>query len=166
MKIHGKEYVEVKDRIKEFRKKYPEHRLVSEIVKVSEVECLIKAKILDKDNIVVATGHAYERADDKQSLVNKTSHVENCETSAWGRSLACFGIGIDGSIASVEEMQKFEKDNKINTFEQAKNMIIRNGVDLRKLINFCNQNYGNWNEIEREKMKNIINDYKIKFGEV
>jgi hypothetical protein len=38
------------------------------------------------------------------SLVNKTSYIENCETSAWGRALGNLGIGIDASIASAEEV--------------------------------------------------------------
>jgi hypothetical protein len=38
-------------------------------------------------------------------MINKTSYVENCETSAWGRALACIGIGIETSIASSNEVQ-------------------------------------------------------------
>ena len=38
------------------------------------------------------------------SNINKTSYVENCETSAIGRALAMLGIGIDTSIASANEV--------------------------------------------------------------
>ena len=39
------------------------------------------------------------------TFINKTSYVENCETSAWGRALANFGIGLDTSVASADEVQ-------------------------------------------------------------
>jgi len=38
-------------------------------------------------------------------MINKTSYVENCETSAFGRALAALGIGIETSIASANEVQ-------------------------------------------------------------
>ena len=38
-------------------------------------------------------------------MINKTSYVENCETSAFGRCLAALGIGIETSIASANEVQ-------------------------------------------------------------
>jgi hypothetical protein len=43
-----------------------------------------------------------EKAD--SSYINKTSYVENCETSAWGRALANFAIGVDASVASADEV--------------------------------------------------------------
>ena len=52
---------------------------------------------------VVAQGHAHEEKG--SSNINKTSYVENCETSAVGRALAILGIGIDTSIASANEVQ-------------------------------------------------------------
>jgi hypothetical protein len=47
-------------------------------------------------------GHAHEER--ASSHINKTSYVENCETSAVGRALAMMGIGIDTSIASANEV--------------------------------------------------------------
>ena len=38
------------------------------------------------------------------SYINKTSYIENCETSAVGRALGFMGIGIDASMASAEEL--------------------------------------------------------------
>ena len=46
---------------------------------------------------------AYEK--EGSTFINKTSYIENCETSAWGRALGNLGIGIDTSIASAEEVQ-------------------------------------------------------------
>ena len=42
--------------------------------------------------------------DRTSSAINKTSYVENCESSAWGRALGNFGIGLETSIATAEEM--------------------------------------------------------------
>ena len=52
---------------------------------------------------MIANGLAEENRG--SSYINKTSYVENCETSAWGRALANFGIGLDTSVASAEEVQ-------------------------------------------------------------
>lgn len=101
--IKGKEYVMVNERLKEFRLKYPNYSLESEIVSLEDDFIVIKAIIRNEDNRVIATGLAQE--DKGSSMINKTSYIENCETSAWGRALGNLGIGIDTSIASAEEMQ-------------------------------------------------------------
>jgi ssDNA-binding Zn-finger/Zn-ribbon topoisomerase 1 len=46
-------------------------------------------------------------------MINKTSFVENCETSAWGRALGNLGIGIDDSIASAEEVDMAIKKQEV-----------------------------------------------------
>ncbi len=99
--IKGKEYVEVNERLKYFRNNYPEHSLITEIVQCTEEHCVMKA-IIAHGGSVIATGHAHETK--SASFINKTSYVECCETSAWGRALANFGIGIDASVASAQEV--------------------------------------------------------------
>ena len=99
--IKGKEYVEVNQRIKAFREMYPKGSIMTDIVSNQDGVCVIKAVVV-VDNQIVATGHAYEK--EGSTFINKTSYVENCETSAIGRALGCFGIGIDTSVASVEEV--------------------------------------------------------------
>jgi hypothetical protein len=54
-----------------------------------------------------ATGHAFE-IDGQNGMANKTSALENCETSAIGRALANAGYGGDKRV-SREEMAKVEK---------------------------------------------------------
>ena len=102
--IKGKEYVEVNERIKFFRleDKYSGWSLSSEVVHLDADSCVIKATIADPNGYIIATGFAQE--DKSSSYINKTSYVENCETSAWGRALANLGIGIDTSIASSNEV--------------------------------------------------------------
>ena len=99
--IKGKEYVEVNERLKYFRENHPEHSLVTEIIQCTEEHCVIKATIV-YGGVPIATGHAHEVR--SASFINKTSFVEVCETSAWGRALANFGIGIDSQVASAHEV--------------------------------------------------------------
>ncbi len=100
--ISGKEYVTVNERIKFFREKYPDYSLVTDLVDVNADHALIKASIVTPDGKIIAQGTAYETAG--SSFINKTSHVENAETSAWGRALGNFGIGIDASVATADEV--------------------------------------------------------------
>ena len=113
--IKGKEYVEVNTRVKEFRSNeiYKGFSLVSEIIDLSNGVVTFKATVLNDKGVVVATGHAQEK--ESSSFINKTSFIENCETSAWGRALGNLGIGIDTSIASCEEVQ-----NAIENADQEK----------------------------------------------
>ena len=99
--IKGKEYVEVNERLKYFRENHAEHSLVSEIIQCTDEHCVIKATILH-NGIEISTGHAHEIR--SANFINKTSFVEVCETSAWGRALANFGIGIDSQVASAHEV--------------------------------------------------------------
>lgn len=102
--IKGKNYVPVNERLKEFRNQYPKYSLRTELVAVDSNSALVKAIIRDEQDRIIAEGTAHERADNLQSMVNKTSHVENAETSAWGRALGNFGIGIDASVATADEV--------------------------------------------------------------
>ena len=98
----GKRYVEVSERLKFFRANYPDYSLLSDVVEITETTITIKATILDKKQNQIASGIAQEVKG--SSFINKTSYVENCETSAWGRALANFGIGIDEAVASYNEV--------------------------------------------------------------
>lgn len=100
--IKGKEYVEVNERVKHFRDIYAGWGIETEMLSNVEGVCVFKAIIKDDTGVVKSVGHAYEKED--SSFINKTSYIENCETSAVGRALGFLGIGIDTSIASSEEV--------------------------------------------------------------
>ena len=102
IKIKGKDYIEVNERIKFFRKEYPNFSLTSEVIEKTPDSVLIMATISNEIGVVIATGLAEETKG--TTYINETSYVENCETSAWGRALGNFGIGIDTSIASADEV--------------------------------------------------------------
>jgi len=107
--IKGKQYAEVHERIKHFRGN-PDyaHLGINTFIETWDTDneqVLVKAVVYDMDkDLVLASGLAWERRDDKQSFVNKTSYVENAETSAIGRALACMGIGIEDAYASAFEV--------------------------------------------------------------
>lgn len=109
--IKGKEYVMINERIIYFRTSdnYKGWSLVSDVIRHEAGQILIKATIYNDKGIIQATGHAQEK--DGDGFINKTSYVENCETSAWGRALGNMGIGIDTSIASAEEVQNAIKQS-------------------------------------------------------
>lgn len=126
MKIRGKEYMEVKDRVMVFRKNHPEWAIITEIVENNEStgSVIFKAHIEDEEGRIRGTGHAHEFKDDKTSMVNKTSHLENCETSAIGRAMASLGIGVESSYASYDEVMiaksKEARPSKEQTEEEIK----------------------------------------------
>lgn len=103
--IRGKQYVEVNERIKFFRQEdqYKNWTISTEFPVLDSEQAMCKCIIADTEKRVIATGHAHEERG--SSNINKTSYVENCETSAIGRALAMLGIGIDASIASANEVQ-------------------------------------------------------------
>jgi len=107
--IKGKSYVMVNERIGFFRKLYPDGQIVTEMIKNDNGVCIFKAMVC-VDGEVAATGHAYEK--EGSTFINKTSYIENCETSAIGRALGIFGIGIDTSVASAEEVGNAIKQQK------------------------------------------------------
>jgi hypothetical protein len=102
--IKGKDYVPVNERLKYFRENFKGYRLLSELLSNDKGICVFKATIFNEKGEAVANGHSQEKEDDSRSMVNKTSYIENSETSAWGRALGNFGVGIDSSVASADEV--------------------------------------------------------------
>jgi len=101
IKIKGKEYVEVNERLKYFRNNYPNYSLTSEVVEKTSDSILILTTIRNENGVAIATGLAEEIKG--STFINKTSYVENCETSSW--ALGNLGIGLDTSVASAEEVK-------------------------------------------------------------
>ena len=105
--IKGKEYAEVNQRIKAFRMLYPNGTIQTQMISNENGVCIFRANVIDDRGTLLGTGTAYEKED--SSFINKTSYIENCETSAVGRALGMAGFGIDVSVASAEEVQKCYK---------------------------------------------------------
>ena len=114
-KIGKKEYVEVDERIRLFWSLHPTWSIITEMVYNCEQEMvtIFKATVIDVKDKVRATGHAREFQADKKSMVNKTSHIENCETSAIGRALGVKGIITEYGIASADEVRNAIEQEKV-----------------------------------------------------
>ena len=181
--IKGKEYAEVNQRIKAFRMVYPDGFITTELLNNENGVCIFKAEVgcyttvettdegTKRSIDILGTGTAYEK--ENSSFINKTSYIENCETSAVGRALGMAGFGIDTSVASAEEVEnailqqeadktisKTQADALKQAIENA--MLDVNGVDKEIL-----KAYG-YNEIENIKIKdymNIVNEFKKIKGE-
>jgi hypothetical protein len=106
-----KDYIPVAERIEKFYEKFPTGKINTQILEhnIETGFVMIRAEIYREaeDTLPAATGHAFEVRGD--SFVNKTSYVENAETSAVGRGLALLGFEIKRGIASKEEMEKVER---------------------------------------------------------
>lgn len=116
--IHGKNYAEVPQRVQAFRCLYPEGFIITDLVSNDGGVCVMKTTVGYYQNgepVTLATGMAYEK--EGSSNINRTSYIENCETSAVGRALGMLGLGSEASIASAEEvataiMQQKEAENQ------------------------------------------------------
>ena len=111
--VKGKDYAEVPQRIKAFRSLFPNGAIETSIISNDNQMVVMKATVRDEEGHVLGEGHAYEK--ESSSFINKTSYIENCETSAVGRALGMCGFGIDISVASYEEVA-----NAINNQDRMK----------------------------------------------
>lgn len=101
----GKNYVMVNSRVTAFRKLFPEGFIHTDIISLDNGTVVMKAEVGYYENgnkVILGTGLAYER--EQTSYINKTSFIENCETSAVGRALGFLALGNDDSICSAEEL--------------------------------------------------------------
>lgn len=145
--IKGKEYAEVNQRIKAFRMVYPEGFINTEMKSNENGICIFQAVVGYyaegegfKDRLTLGTGTAYEK--ESSTFINKTSYIENCETSAVGRALGMAGFGIDTSVASAEEVETAiaNQDNgkkitatKAKTLEK---MIVSHNVNVADVLKY------------------------------
>lgn len=80
-----------------------------------------------------STGHAFE-IDGQNGMANKTSALENCETSAIGRALANAGYGGDKRVTR-EEMAKVERGVTPTRDWLGEAQAAKSKEELRKLYN-------------------------------
>ena len=124
--IHGKPYVMVKDRVIYFNEQYPNGCIKSKMVdRIDNIVIFEATAIPDSDKPErYFTGHAEEEIGSSQ--INKTSALENCETSAIGRALGFLGLGVVNSIATADEVSNaihqqsgyYPNEDEIATFAE------------------------------------------------
>src|ERR671916_2497636 len=102
------DYVPVAERLERFYERFPDGRIITHIIEHNSETgfVLMRAEVYRSpdDAQPAATGHAFEVRG--ESYVNKTSYIENAETSSVGRALAMLGFEVKRGIASREELQK------------------------------------------------------------
>lgn len=147
MDIKGKQYAIVPARVQAFRQMCPNGSIETEIVSLVDGVVTMKTTVKDEDGHTLATGFAQEK--ESSSYINKTSYIENCETSAVGRALGMIGIGSEYSMASAEEMvnalnnqDKTEKvkASKINATEAKaiKEALDNAGIEIDRILEHFN----------------------------
>ena len=118
VEIYGKEYYTVAERTLQIHDDIGKNEpleILTEILNINEIEVVVKATIriaLNEGLQRMFTGHAHERWGSNQ--INKTSALENCETSAIGRALAAAGY-IGSEYCSADELAQAlaNKDLKV-----------------------------------------------------
>jgi hypothetical protein len=137
--IRGKAYKTVAERINEFYAGKPDYGVLTELISADDVAVVMKASIIDEDGAVVATGYAEEvRA---SSNINKTSAVENCETSAVGRALAFYGLA-GTEIASADEVANAIKAQANTELLEYNELVRKYWDEISESKNLLKPNWG------------------------
>lgn len=139
--IKGKEYAEVNQRIKAYRMVYPNGMIKPEIKSLKDGVCIFRAEVTNDNGDVIGVGHASEK--ENSTFINKTSYIENCETSAVGRALGMAGFGIDTSVASAEEVanaiENQKEDKKVIMATEKQKELIRNMFTTNEIKNILTE---------------------------
>ena len=99
------DYIPINERIIKMYAEYPDARIVTDIIELTDTRVTFRAKVYrTPDDLVPTTGHSYMNIPGTTSYT-KGSECENAETSAVGRAIALMGYEIKKSIASREEIQ-------------------------------------------------------------
>ena len=159
--VKGKNYADVANRVKAFRKLFPNGAIITEIVSLEEGICVMKTKCFDETGNVLSTGTAYEK--ENSSFINKTSYIENCETSAVGRALGFLGIGVENDIASVQEVLNAEQqqvDEALITkvmIKALKEKCKNENVDEKIVLDICKVD--SFEKIKNKVYYNVLNNW-------
>ena len=114
-------YQTVQQRIDLFWKKYPTGRFNVDIVSLTDAQVVMKAEVWTDWEREEPTAVDYAEERPTTSGVNKTSHIENCATSALGRAISQLGgeLSPSGLKPSREEMQKVQRLTEGEYYDEA-----------------------------------------------
>ena len=148
--IRGKQYKTVARRVADFRAmpEYAGWRIEQQILEAGDM-VLVKAVVKDCNGTVISMGHAEEVRG--STNINKTSAIENCETSAVGRALAF----LDGELAGTEIASADEVANAIN--QQAESEQVERLVQHNQCVRY------HWDSICAIKDALAVDDYETAY---
>lgn len=138
IKLQGKNYVQVKDRIVAFRSIFTKGSIET-TPNFTDNYVIFEAKVFDNDNKLLATGHS-------RVLLNKDKAIEKCESASVGRALAMIGFGTSESIASYEEMEEMEEGS--GAFDE--------DIELKKQL------VEKFNKLDVQKKADVLNMFRVK----
>ncbi len=170
----GKKYTQVVHRMEAFRKMHGTDFGVDTHILVDDGQrVVVKANITNMDGAVIGSGMAEEIRG--QGNVNKTSALENCETSAVGRALASLGLA-GGEYASANEMDgvgrkeeaiaslppaKEPSPNLLELQQQATDYLPQ--FDMKQITEWMNAGFTKkWMDIANKEFPEIFQDIKAK----
>jgi len=110
IKIHGKNYITVAERVEALIASGQDYSITTEVI--SHEPVLVKATVTIGENTY--TGHS---AANPTKAIEKASPYEVAETSAVGRALGFGGFGIADGIASADEMAKAPYGSNLGSTE-------------------------------------------------
>lgn len=141
--IKGRDYAEVPQKVAAFRKLFPMGTITTDIISLDAGMVVMKA-VASVDGVILGEGLAYEK--EGSTFINKTSFVENCQTSAVGRALSFIGLtGASESIASYEEVMNAKKQQKMMSEDekkaQLKKLLQDTDSDVTLFLIWCNKEF-------------------------
>ena len=140
IKIHNKEYKTVALRVTEFvaSSSHKDWSIETQLVNDGD-NVIMKATVKDADSRVRGTGYAEEIRG--STNINKTSALENCETSAIGRALAAIGFAGTEYASANEVSQAIIQQATLDIVEH--NSLVRDHIETISLAkeHIANEEY-------------------------
>jgi|APSaa5957512535_1039671.scaffolds.fasta_scaffold05818_7 hypothetical protein len=155
VKIHGKDYKTVAERIGELNDL--NYSLNTELISWDNGVVIMKATLAitsDDGDVQTYTGHAFEK--EGSSQINKTSHLENCETSAIGRCLAAAGMA-GSEYASANEVENAIHQQNGASSIHAKD---KSKFDRNAKLGFGKNENSTWKEVDAGFLLWVTNNMK------
>ena len=162
--VKGKAYSMVAARVQAFRKLIPGGSITTEILSLDGDRVVMRATVADEAGRVLASGMAFEERG--SSYINKTSFIENCETSAVGRALGMLGIGSEEQMCSADELVNAIMNQGADTRNEAQTraaiMAFINKYPERDLSRKICERYkvGKVTELSSEDARRCLKDLK------